>query len=162
MAVLRSVNASLLALSPLGDGPHPKPRRPPSKQRIEEMRWLLREALDALDSGDLTSLTAIIEHQKKMKELRMEGLERLRQNLGAKVMQDVPRLLAERLNVPARQPRAREGKARRTSTASTSSGSDPPQAGGDDDRPRPEADQHVAALIAAELEVFARLWERLL
>ena len=125
------------------------------------MRWLLREALDALDSGDLTSLTAIIEHQKKMKELRMEGLERLRQNLGAKVMQDVPRLLAERLNVPARQPRAREGKARRTSTASTSSGPDPPQAGGDDDRPRPEADQHVAALIAAELEVFARLWERL-
>ena len=70
MAVLRSVNASLLALSPLGDGPHPKPRRPPSKQRIEEMRWLLREALDALDAGELTSLTAIIEHQKKMKELR--------------------------------------------------------------------------------------------
>ena len=161
MAVLRSVNASLLALSPLGTvrTPSPGARRRSSASRRCAGSCVRRSTLD---SGDLTSLTAIIEHQKKMKELRMEGLERLRQNLGAKVMQDVPRLLAERLNVPARQPRAREGKARRTSTASTSSGSDPPQAGSDDDRPRPEANQHVAALIAAELEVFARLWERLL
>lgn len=116
---------SLYAHAEAGVPPPPDP-----EQALAELRLRL----------DL--LAVACQGYARLRELRREEARAEREAAFARQRSTVARPVF-------REPRAREGKARRVSTASTSSGGDPPREAGDgDDRPR----RHdLAARVAAEV-----------